>query len=69
VLFAGAGHEPTSSLHHGRDANFSLPGGHHDVMSHDFLPKLFCFSERGLLVLRSFSFVRKLDRKIPEKAV
>jgi hypothetical protein len=67
-LFACARHEQTSSRYHDRDVNLSLPGGHHPVNPHDFLLKLFYFSERGLLVLRSSSFLRRLYRKIPEKA-
>jgi len=64
---AGERHVQTSSLSHGRVVNFSLPGGRHGVMSNDFVLKLFCFSERGLLFPRSFSFLRRLYRKKPEK--
>jgi len=64
---AGECHEPTSWQSRARVVNFSLPGGHHGVMSNDFVLKLFCFSECGLLFPRSFSFLRKLYRKKPEK--
>jgi hypothetical protein len=67
LLAAGECHERTSSQSPGRVVNFSLPGGHHGVMSSDLALKLFCFSERGLLFPRSFSFLRRLYRKKPEK--
>jgi hypothetical protein len=67
--FAGERHEPTSWQNPGRDVNSSLPDGHLDVTSSDLLLKLFCFFERGLLVLRSSFFLRRLYPKRPEKGV
>jgi hypothetical protein len=67
--FAGERHEPTSWQNHGRDVNSLLPDGHLDATSSDFSLKLFCFFERGLLVLRSSFFLRRLNRKRREKGV